>query len=401
MLRKGALSVTITSALTVAGVLVGAVTTASAESEPRLRRAENGTRFSGASPKALSRAERENLLQPWWPSRVFIPTRNTTTTPKDNLGRPLYFRALPVGDIGKDGFDLGDDAKSGPAFRDLPGVSGIADNAYNALVRSVIPFPEPLDWQRAGFDGSAMISGSSFTTSASNDLDRDGERDPTDECPADPEKEEPGRCGCGFIDPADGTVCTDPAGATPSEEGSEEKGELRILRLEKRSGAARQFRLVTKTRPTKVGGGKQFEAVLTFALPRFPRGDYYFIESNEELGENAFVLNEGDEEARTYADMNLAESEDTVDYSCTLQSKVGTEFKNKKAATPRQRGAMKRYLNDQAFAFPLFEVSFTKFSTADEYRIACTARNQNTGISVDFFSKPFDLKKVSKANQTL
>jgi hypothetical protein len=247
-----------------------------------------------------------------------------------------------------------------------------------------------------GLNGKAIIIGTTHRALASSDWDKDNENDQDDQCPGDPEKVAPGKCGCGYIDTKDDTLCTDPEGAAPAQEGGSDNPEaLRFLEMKVRGGE-RQFRTkATSIRKLK-GGGARFNVELSFALPRFANWDDFFIEANDALGQNAFRSPEADE-LDTFLSANLADEGDKVTYKCAIFKKKGGVFGTKSLQLAKFKENNGKSVTARQYAFPNATVKLSKVESTDEFRFRCVATNQNTGGAQEFFSKPFKLDFVKKS----
>jgi hypothetical protein len=357
------------STLALLGAVVGFGGIAQAQdvkTEPRLRKAFDLNTYGSAT--LASANEVKNLLQPWWPKEVYMPYAEL----KDSLNKPFYGKVKPV------------TAAVGGRFFTLENPDVPANTAPAAA-----PTPNP-----AGFNGKAIIFGTTHAASANKDWDKDEENDQDDQCPGDPEKVAPGKCGCGYIDTRDDALCSDPEGAAPTTDGESDNAEsLRLLDMKVRGGK-RQFRTkATSVRKLK-GGGARFNVELSFALPRFASADDFFIEANEDLGENAFRSPDADE-LDTFFGANLSEEGDKVTYKCSINKNVKGAFKSVQLAKFKENNG--KPVVSRLYAFPNATVKLSKVETTDEWRFRCVATNQNTGSAQEFFSKPFKLDFVNKS----
>lgn len=292
---------------------------------------------------------------------------------KDGLGKPYYGRVEPNGAATTPTFVLGDRPAEVPVGT-LPVLATAA----------------------TGLNGKAIILGTTHRASANADWDKDDENDQDDQCPGDPEKVAPGKCGCGYIDTQDDALCTDPEGAAPVQDGESDNPEaLRFLDMEVRGGK-RQFRTKATSVRKLQGGGARFNVELSFALPRFANGDDLFIEANEDLGQNAFRSPEADE-LDTFLSANLAEEGDRVTYKCAIFKKKGTGFGTKSLQLAKFKENNGKSVTARQYAFPNATVKLSRVESTDEFRFRCVATNQNTGADQEFFSKPFKLDFVRKS----
>jgi hypothetical protein len=291
---------------------------------------------------------------------------------KDSLDQPIYGKVKPItASFGGRFFSL-----ENP---DVPGTTAPA----------AAPGSNP-----AGFNGKAIIFGTTHTASANKDWDKDEESDQDDQCPGDPEKVAPGKCGCGYIDTQEGALCSDPEGAAPATDGESDNTEaLRLLDMEVRGGK-RQFRTKVTSVRKLAGGGARFNVELSFALPRFASADDFFIEANEALGENAFRSPDADE-LDTFFGANLAEEGDKVTYKCSINKNVKGVFKPVQLAKFKENNG--KPVVSRLYAFPNATVKLSKVGPTDEWRFRCVATNQITGAAQEFFSKPFKLDFVTKS----
>jgi len=353
------------SALALLGAMVGFAGAAEAQditTEPRLRKAYALDSYD-STPNPASTVN--NLLQPWWPKEVYMPYLGL----KDSGGRPYYGRVEPTG---TGVFNLGDGDK--PA--DVVGTDPVLASS------------------KTGWNGKAIIFGTTHSASANRDWDKDDENDQDDQCPGDPEKVAPGKCGCGYIDTQNDALCTDPEGAAPASVGQSDNPEvLRFLEMNVRGGN-RQFRTKASDVRKLTGGGNRLNVELLFALPRFASAGDFFIEANERSGQNAFRSPDADE-LDTFFGANLAEEGDKVTYKCAIFKKRGGSF----GARPVQLAKFKenngKSVVDRTYAFPNATVKLSKVQSTDEWRLRCVATNSTEG-SQEFFSRPFKLDFVKR-----
>jgi len=354
------------STLALLGAVVGFGGIAQAQdikTEPRLRKAFDSSTYGSATLASANGVR--NLLQPWWPKEVYMPYAG-----KDSDGATIYGKVKPVTDA------------VGGRFFTLENPDVPANTAPAAAPGS------------AGFNGKAIIFGTTHAASDNRDWDKDEENDQNDQCPGDPEKVAPGKCGCGYIDTQEGALCSDPEGAAPAVDGESDNTEaLRLLDMEVRGGK-RQFRIkATSVRKLK-GGGARFNVELSFALPRFASADDFFIEANADLGQNAFRSPDADE-LDTFFGANLSEEGDKVTYKCSINKNVKGAFKSVQLAKFKENNG--KPVVSREYAFPNATVKLSKVESTDEWRIRCVATNQNTGGAQEFFSKTFKLDFVKKS----
>jgi hypothetical protein len=353
------------STLALLGAVVGfggIVQAQDIKTEPRLRKAFDSSTYG--STLASANGVR-NLLQPWWPKEVYMPYQGL----KDSLDKPFYGKVKP---------------DTSPPFFTLE----------NPDVPAGVANAEPPEGISTGLNGKAIIFGTTHAASANRDWDKDEENDQDDQCPGDPEKVAPGKCGCGYIDTKGGALCSDPEGSEPTTDGeSDDPSALRLLDMEVRGGK-RQFRTkVTSIRKLQ-GGGARFNVELSFALPRFASAIDFFIEANEDLGENAFRSPDADE-LDTFFGANLAEEGDKVTYKCSINKNVRGSFRSVQLAKFKENNG--KPVPSRLYAFPNATVKLSRVESTDEWRFRCVATNQSTGAAQEFFSKPFKLDFVKKA----
>jgi len=354
------------STLALLGAVVGFGGIAQAQdirTEPRLRKAFDAN-FYGSSTLASANGVR-NLLQPWWPKEVFMPYAGQ----QDAQGKPFYGKVKPL--------------TSTPFFT--------LENSEAPA--GLLPAEAPAGIS-TGLNGKAIIFGTTHAASANRDWDKDDENDQDDQCPGDPEKVAPGKCGCGYIDTQGAALCSDPEGAAPATDGESDNPEvLRLLDMEVRGGK-RQFRTKATSVRKLAGGGARFNVELSFALPRFASANDFFIEANEDLGENAFRSPDADE-LDTFFGANLAEEGDKVTYKCSINKNVKGAFKPVQLAKFKENNG--KSVVSRLYAFPNATVKLSKVAPTDEWRFRCVATNQSTGVAQDFFSKTFKLDFVKKS----
>jgi len=357
------------STLALLGAVVGFGGIAQAQdikTEPRLRKAFDSSTYGSATLASANGVR--NLLQPWWPKEVYMPYEGL----KDSLDKPIYGKVKPVTDA------------VGGRFFTLENPDVPANTAPAAAPGS------------AGFNGKAIIFGTTHAASANRDWDKDEENDQDDQCPGDPEKVAPGKCGCGYIDTQDDALCSDPEGAAPASDGQSDNPEvLRLLDMKVRGGK-RQFRTKATSVRKLAGGGARFNVELSFALPRFASANDFFMEANEDLGQNAFRSPDADE-LDTFFGANLAEEDDKVTYKCAIYKRSGSAFGTKPIQLAKFKEQNGRNVVSRLYAFPNATVKLSKVESTDEWRFRCVATNQNTGAAQEFFSKPFKLDFVKKS----
>jgi hypothetical protein len=374
--RKAGLLLGATAGLVIGSLSAEAQNISIKRTEVRLRKAYPASSVSydsdPNSPRELVTAE---VAQPWWPLNVYMPSTRTPST----LGEPIFRKVKPDGTGIFNGSNLADG-------------TGDDTNPQDLMLQS--------DGSN-GWNGRAVIFGTTHNAGSSGDFDSDGTRDDTDECPADAEKDEPGVCGCGYIDPVGGGSCTDPASAEPSTTGSTESGELRVLELKSGRQVLGKAVKVTKL----VGTLRELSRVkLVWALPRFASAGDYLIVSDDDARQNAFGWDDENGnnipdagELQTYLSANLAEAGDVVQYKCEIQQKKDDKFKKLRTAkTVEQNG---RVVVNRQFAYPQFEVTLTKAKSDTTYRIRCSAENRSTGSDAEFFSKEFNLGFLTKSGK--
>lgn len=374
-----------------AGLVIGSLS-AEAQSirrtEVRLRKAYPSSTVSYDSvPNSPRELERAEVAQPWWPLNLYMPSSRELS----NLGEPIFRKVQPVGNGTFNGSTLADGTEDETNPDDLIKQRDDLRNADGSVNQDGL----------GGWNGQAVIFGTTHNAGSSGDFDSDGARDDTDECPADAEKDEPGLCGCGYIDPVGTGSCTDPVAAEPSTVGSTESGELRVLELK----TGRQVLAVARKVTKLVGTLRELDKVkLVWALPRFASAGDYLIVSDDDARQNAFGWDDANGnnrpdqgELQTYLSANLAESEDRVEYKCWIQQRKGDKFTKLRAAKPvEQNGSV---VVNRKFAYPQFEVVLTKAKSDTPYRIRCTAENKQTGAEVEFFSKEFNLSFLTKSGR--
>jgi hypothetical protein len=373
--RKAGLLLGATAGLVIGSLSAEAQTITIKRTEVRLRNAYALTATTyksiGDSPRNLVTAE---VAQPWWPLDLYMPTTRTPAS----LGEPIFRKVRPDGTGTFEGGNLAD---------------GTPDTSANDLLGQTST--------SGGWNGSAVIFGTTHNAGSSGDFDTDGTRDDTDECPADAEKDEPGVCGCGYIDPVAGGTCTDPAAAEPSVAGSTEPGELRVLT--QRSGRQVLGKAVKVTK--LVGTLRELNRVkLVWALPRWPNSSDFLIVTDDDANQNAFGWDDSDgdnkpeaNELQTYVSANLAEEGDKVEYKCRLEQKVKDKFSKGRAARPVEQNG--KTVVDRKYAYPQFEITLTKAQSDSIFRIRCSAQNRSTGSDAEFFSKEFNLGFLTKSGK--
>jgi hypothetical protein len=368
------------------GLMVGLASDANAQrsrtpalisrTEMRVRRAvpvsASALGYNGATAQSPSSISREKLAQPWWPLDLHIPRLGNL----DALGEPLYTKVVPDG-----------------------------QGAFFGSTADEVTIAGASGFDSAGWNKYAILFGTTHRAASNLDFDRDGSKDNSDECPSDPEKDEPGRCGCGYIDPEDSEAsCTDIDALSPSSPGSTDSGVLRVLELDK----PRKGRQVT-ARARKVstaGGTRRLEQIdVVWALPRIASFNDYLMLGDDDIGQNTFTWfdNDGDNlvsegEFQTYETAELAEEGDRITYTCRLQTARANGFSSGTLAVAIENNGLPVSL--RRYAYPQFQVKITKATANTEFRIKCIARNRSTGASVDFFSRPFDLSWIKKAGSS-
>jgi hypothetical protein len=328
-------------------------------SEPRLRKAFDAN-FYGSALASTNGVR--NLLQPWWPKEVYMPYAG--------LSDPKFYGKVKP-------------SPSSPFFS--------LEN-FEAPEGSV-PAPAPVGIS-TGLNGKAIILGTTHAAKPDRDWDKDEENDQDDQCPGDPEKVAPGKCGCGYIDTQGSALCSDPEGAAPTTIGESDNLEvLRLLDMDVRGGK-RQFRTKATSVRKLAGGGARLNVELSFALPRLASANDFFMESNEELGQNAFLSRDSDE-LDTFFAANLAEEDDKVTYRCSIAKNVKGVFKSIQLARFKENNG--NPVASRAYAFPNATVKLSKVESTDQWRFRCVATNRTTGAAQEFFSKPFRLDFVNKS----
>ena len=292
---------------------------------------------------------------------------------KDTLGFAIYGKVRPIA--------------ASPFFflENALGFTGVLPGSVAA------PAPAGIS---TGLNGKAIILGTTHAASPNRDWDKDEENDQDDQCPGDPEKVAPGKCGCGYIDTQGSALCSDPEGAAPTTIGESDNPEvLRLLDMDVRGGK-RQFRTVATSVRKLAGGGARLNVELSFALPRLASANDFFMESNEELGQNAFLSPDADV-LDTFFGANLAEEDDKVTYRCSIAKNVKGVFKSIQLAKFKENNG--NPVASRAYAFPNATVKLSKVESTDEWRFRCVATNRTTGAAQEFFSKSFRLDFVNKS----